>query len=144
MLAREWKWKRKLLKKLLKKSPKSPKSKGYRSEFVLFIGVFVGIINNNEKVEIFKAFAKKYKKKSGSVRNMYYALAKQGEVDFKVKVVEPFDLKQEDEIIRHVLIEKEKEWDDMICEELNISRQDTLELLSKVSMKSLKFNREKF
>jgi DNA-binding MarR family transcriptional regulator len=42
------------------------------------------------------------------------------------------------------LIEKEKEWDDMICEELNISRQDTLELLSKVSMKSLKFNREKF
>ena len=42
------------------------------------------------------------------------------------------------------LIKKEKEWDDMICEELNITRSETLELLSKISMKSLKFNREKF
>ena len=42
------------------------------------------------------------------------------------------------------LIEKEKEWDDMICEELNITREETLELLSKISMKSLKFNREEF
>ena len=32
----------------------------------------------------------------------------------------------------------------MICEELNITRSETLELLSKISMKSLKFNREKF
>lgn len=42
------------------------------------------------------------------------------------------------------LIEKEKEWDDMICEELNISREDLLELLSKISMRSLEFNRNKF
>ena len=42
------------------------------------------------------------------------------------------------------LIEKEKEWDDMICEELDISREDLLELLSKISMKSLEFNRKKF
>ncbi len=42
------------------------------------------------------------------------------------------------------LIEKEKEWDNMICEELNMSREDLLELLSKISMKSLLFNREKF
>ena len=42
------------------------------------------------------------------------------------------------------LIEKEKEWDDMICEELDITREDTIKLLSKISMKSLKFNREKF
>ena len=42
------------------------------------------------------------------------------------------------------LIEKEKEWDDMICEELNITRQETLDLLSKISMKSLEFNRAKF
>jgi len=42
------------------------------------------------------------------------------------------------------LIEKEKEWDDMICEELDITREDTLNLLSSISMKSLKFNREKF
>ena len=42
------------------------------------------------------------------------------------------------------LIEKEKEWDDMICEELDITREDLLELLSKISMKSLEFNRKKF
>lgn len=42
------------------------------------------------------------------------------------------------------LIEKEKEWDDMICEELDITRSETLDLLSRISMKSLKFNREKF
>ena len=40
--------------------------------------------------------------------------------------------------------QKEKEWDNMICEELNMSREDLLELLSKISMKSLLFNREKF
>ena len=42
------------------------------------------------------------------------------------------------------LIEKEKEWDDMICEELDISRQDLLKLLSKISLKSLEFNRNHF
>ena len=42
------------------------------------------------------------------------------------------------------LIKKEKEWDDMICDELNISREELLDLLSNISMKSLQFNREKF
>ncbi|WP_405295233.1 MarR family winged helix-turn-helix transcriptional regulator [Methanobrevibacter sp.] len=42
------------------------------------------------------------------------------------------------------LIEKEKEWDDMICEDLNITRDELLELLSRTSMKSLEFNRERF
>jgi len=42
------------------------------------------------------------------------------------------------------LIEKEKEWDNMICEELDISREDLLKLLSKISLKSLEFNRNKF
>ena len=42
------------------------------------------------------------------------------------------------------LIQKEKEWDNMICGELDISREELLKLLSKVSMKSLEFNREKF
>jgi DNA-binding MarR family transcriptional regulator len=40
------------------------------------------------------------------------------------------------------LIQKEKEWDDMICEELNISRDELFELLPKISMKSLEFNRK--
>lgn len=42
------------------------------------------------------------------------------------------------------LIKKEREWDDMICEELDITRDELLKLLSKISMKSLNFNREKF
>ena len=42
------------------------------------------------------------------------------------------------------LEEKEIEWDNMICEELNISREDLLELLSKLSIKSLNFNRKNF
>ena len=42
------------------------------------------------------------------------------------------------------LIEKEKEWDDMICENLNLPRDKLLELMSKISMKSLEFNRERF
>ncbi|WP_407453828.1 MarR family winged helix-turn-helix transcriptional regulator [Methanobrevibacter sp.] len=42
------------------------------------------------------------------------------------------------------LIQKEKEWDDMICEELDISRENLLKLLSKISMKSLAFNRKRF
>lgn len=40
------------------------------------------------------------------------------------------------------LIEKEKQWDDMICDELDITREETLNLLSRISMKSLLFNRE--
>ena len=42
------------------------------------------------------------------------------------------------------LIEKEKEWDHMVCEELDISREDLLKLLSKISLKSLEFNRNQF
>lgn len=42
------------------------------------------------------------------------------------------------------LIKKEQEWDNMICNELNMNREDLLKLLSKISLKSLEFNREKF
>ena len=42
------------------------------------------------------------------------------------------------------LIEKEKEWDNMICEELDMSHEDLLKLLSKISLKSLEFNRKHF
>ena len=42
------------------------------------------------------------------------------------------------------LIQKETEWDKMICEELDISREDLLKLLSKISLKSLEFNRQQF
>ena len=43
-----------------------------------------------------------------------------------------------------LLEQKEIEWDNMICEELNISRDDLLNLLSNLSLKSLYFNRETF
>lgn len=42
------------------------------------------------------------------------------------------------------LEEKEKEWDNMICEDLNITREELFNLLSKTSIKSLDFNRSKF
>ena len=42
------------------------------------------------------------------------------------------------------LIEKEKEWDEMICEDLKISRNELFETLTKISLKSLKFNRNNF
>jgi DNA-binding MarR family transcriptional regulator len=42
------------------------------------------------------------------------------------------------------LEEKEIEWDNMICEDLNISREELLEILSELSMKSLNFNRKNF
>ena len=42
------------------------------------------------------------------------------------------------------LEEKELEWDNMISEELNLNHQELLDLLSKLSMKSLYFNRKKF
>jgi len=42
------------------------------------------------------------------------------------------------------LIKKELEWDNMICNELNMKHEDLLKLLSKISLKSLEFNREKF
>lgn len=42
-----------------------------------------------------------------------------------------------------LLAEKETEWEDMICNELDIDRDDLFKLLSRLSMKSLIFNREK-
>lgn len=42
------------------------------------------------------------------------------------------------------LEEKEQEWDDMICEELNIDREELYELLTKISIRSLEFNRTHF
>ena len=42
------------------------------------------------------------------------------------------------------LKEKEEEWDKMICDELDISRDDLFKILSKVAMKSLDFNRKEF
>ena len=41
------------------------------------------------------------------------------------------------------LAEKEAEWDRMICDELDVDRDEFFELLSRLSMKSLTFNREK-
>ena len=42
------------------------------------------------------------------------------------------------------IIQKEKEWDEMICEALDISHEDLLKVLSKISLKSLEFNRNQF
>ncbi len=42
------------------------------------------------------------------------------------------------------LEEKELEWDAMICEELELNRDELMDLLSKLSLKSLNFNRKTF
>lgn len=42
------------------------------------------------------------------------------------------------------LEKKEKEWDDMIYEEFNMSKEELSEILSKISLKSLEFNRNNF
>ncbi len=42
------------------------------------------------------------------------------------------------------IIEKENEWDHMICNELDIPRDELLKSLSKISLKSLEFNRKHF
>lgn len=42
------------------------------------------------------------------------------------------------------LEEKELEWDAMICEELNLTHGELMDSLSKLSMKSLLFNRKNF
>lgn len=42
------------------------------------------------------------------------------------------------------LEKKENEWDDMINEELNMPKEELFELLSKISLKSLEFNRKNF
>ena len=43
-----------------------------------------------------------------------------------------------------LLEEKEIEWDEMLCRQLDIYREDLLKVLSKLSMNSLNFNRENF
>lgn len=42
------------------------------------------------------------------------------------------------------LEEKELEWDEMICEELNLTHGELMDSLSRLSMKSLLFNRKNF
>ena len=66
------------------------------------------------------------------------------EVDEKNKRAYKITLTKKGIETSEFLIEKEKEWDNMICEELDISREDLLELLSKISLKSLNFNRNHF
>lgn len=46
--------------------------------------------------------------------------------------------------IAKFLEKKELEWDEMICDELNLNRDELMDLLSKLSMKSLNFNRKTF
>ncbi|MBQ2226491.1 MAG: MarR family transcriptional regulator [Methanobrevibacter sp.] len=66
------------------------------------------------------------------------------EVDEENKRAYKINLTEKGTETAEFLIQKEKEWDDMICEELDMSRDEALKLLSKISLKSLNFNREKF
>ena len=66
------------------------------------------------------------------------------EVDDKNKRAYKITLTEKGIDTAEFLIQKETEWDKMICEELDISREDLLKLLSKISLKSLEFNRKQF
>lgn len=78
---------------------------GYNQKILDKLSKYVKAHQSEKKVDIFKSFAKKYKRKSGSVRNMYYAMAKQ-ENNIGVKKTLSFDKKTEEEIIEKVLIAK--------------------------------------
>lgn len=66
------------------------------------------------------------------------------EVDTENKRAYKINLTPKGNETAEFLIKKEKEWDNMICEELKISRDELFELLSKISLKSLEFNRKQF
>lgn len=66
------------------------------------------------------------------------------EVDEENKRAYKITLTQKGIETSEFLIKKEKEWDNMICKELDMSREDLLKLLSKISLKSLEFNRTHF
>lgn len=97
-----------LLTKKNKRGVKMEKIYGYSKSSLKELNKFISRHKGEKKVDIFKAFAKKYNKKSDSVRNMYYALAKQDDSGLSVKEVIPFEREKEDEIIKYVLIAKSK------------------------------------
>ena len=79
---------------------------------------------------------------------IYKALEEKGlierEVDENNKRAYKINLTKKGIETSEFLIQKEKEWDDMICEELDISREELLDLLANISLKSLEFNRQRF
>ncbi len=58
---------------------------GYSTQGLKLLGAYIRKNPNKKKTEIFNEFAKKYSKSAGSVRNMYYALVKQSEIDGQIK-----------------------------------------------------------
>ena len=66
------------------------------------------------------------------------------QVDENNKRAYKIDLTEKGIATAEFLIKKEEEWDDMILKELDVSREKTFNSLCKISMKTLKFNREKF
>lgn len=81
---------------------------GYKRDMLEKLIKYVERHNGEKKVDVFNAFAKKYKRKSGSVRNMYYALAKRNCFANSVKKIIAVDKGTEDKIICHVLVSKSK------------------------------------
>ena len=53
------------------------------------------------------------------------------------------DLTEKGRDIAKFLKEKELEWEDMICSELGLSREESLKIMKKLAVKSLEFDREK-
>lgn len=66
------------------------------------------------------------------------------EIDINNKRAYKIELTEKGISTAQFLEKKEKEWDDMIHEELDMSKEELFEVLSKISLKSLEFNRANF
>ena len=93
---------------------------GFKQSDILELADFIKANQNKSKTRVFSEFAQIKNKAKGTVRNMYYALAKQSKVDPKlandlfngtpisVNKIKSFTEGQERELVKNVLIEKAK------------------------------------
>ena len=93
---------------------------GYKNKDLKGLMDYIENNQNLDKKTLFERFAILSDKSVGTVRNMYYALAKKGREDgefckeflggkvVKVAKIQPFSIEEERELVRKILIEKQK------------------------------------
>ncbi len=83
---------------------------GFNDEQIALLKQFIKSKKFKNKRQMFKEFAVKYGRKEGSVRNMYYALAKVDNCKerVKVKAIVPFEEGNAEWLVKEILIAKSK------------------------------------
>ena len=93
---------------------------GFKQSDILELAEYVKKNQNKSKTKVFSEFAIMKNKAKGTIRNMYYALAKHSKTDenlqkicpsnkpISVNKIEAFTLEQEKELVKNVLTEKAK------------------------------------